>query len=179
MLCWRWWSLNLCLYLRCSRWWEVQTSRLSKLGRFSTRWDLSALRGQTWVLRVLFFCLFFCCCCCFLIMFAKDLTCCFSHCCVEGGYHWIYVCIFVANDGERCKLPAYHSLEGFQHVGIFQLFQVKLESCVFWLAVFFFFSRRRRKVIISKSWSLPMSAPGKLRVLAVFTPDRKRFLTRM
>ena len=39
--------------------------------------------------------------------------------------------------------------------------------------------RWRLKVIISKSWSLPKSAPGKLRVLAMFTPDRKRFLTRM
>ena len=29
LLCWRWWSLNLCLHLRCSWWWEVQTSRLS------------------------------------------------------------------------------------------------------------------------------------------------------
>ena len=38
--------------------------------------------------------------------------------------------MFVAHDGERCKLPAYHSLEGFQHIGTFQLF----ESCVFWLA---------------------------------------------
>ena len=54
LLCWRWWSLNLCLYLRYSWWWEVQ-------------------------------------------------------------------------------FAAYHSLEGFQHVGIFQLFEVKLESCVFWL----------------------------------------------
>ena len=54
---------------------------------------------------------------------------------------------FVAHDGERCKPPAYHSLEGFQHVGIFQLFEVKLESCVFWLADIFFI--RRRKVIIS------------------------------
>ena len=108
-----------------------------------------------------------------LMMFAKDLTGCFSHCCVESGDHWIYVCIFVARDGERCKPPAYHSLEGFRHAGIFQLFEVKLESCVFWLADFFF--RRRRKVIISKTWSLPMYAPGKLRVLAMFTPDRKRF----
>ena len=32
------------------------------------------------------------------------------------------------------KLPIYHSLEGFQHIGIIQLFEVKLESCVFWLA---------------------------------------------
>ena len=39
--------------------------------------------------------------------------------------------------------------------------------------------RRSWKGIISKSWSLPMFAPGKLRVLAMFTPDRKRFLTRM
>ena len=70
-------------------------------------------------------------------MFAKDLTGCFSHCCVEGGDHLIYVRIFVAHDGERCKLLAYHSLEGLQHVGIFQLFKVKLESCVFWLADFF------------------------------------------
>ena len=39
--------------------------------------------------------------------------------------------------------------------------------------------RRKWKVIISKSWSLPVSAPGKFRVLALFTIDRKRFLTRM
>ena len=35
------------------------------------------------------------------------------------------------------NLFAYHNLEGFLHVGIFQLFEVKLESCVFWLADFF------------------------------------------
>ena len=64
-------------------------------------------------------------------MFVVDFTGCFSHCCVEGGDHWIHVCVY---DGERCKLPAYHCLEGFQHIGIFQLFEVKLESCVFWLA---------------------------------------------
>ena len=112
-----------------------------------------------------------------LTMFAKDLTGCFSHCCVEGGDHWITVCIISVHDGERCKLPAYPSLESFQHVEIFELLEVRLESCVFWLADFFF--RRWQKVIISKSWSLPMSAPGKLRVLAMFTPDRKRFFTRM
>ena len=72
-----------------------------------------------------------------MFVFAKDLTGCFSQCCVEGDDHWIYVCIFVAHDGERWKPPAYHSSEGFQHVGIFHLFEVKLESCVFWLADFF------------------------------------------
>ena len=87
-----------------------------------------------------FFCLFFF----FLLtMFAKDLTGCFSHCCVEGGNHWICVCIFVAHDGERCKPPAYHSLEGFQHVGIFQLSRSNLSLVCFILLIFF---RRRRKV---------------------------------
>ena len=52
LLCWRWWSLNPCLYLHCSWWWEVQTTRLSKLGRFPTHWDLMAFQGQTWVLCV-------------------------------------------------------------------------------------------------------------------------------
>ena len=35
------------------------------------------------------------------------------------------------------------------------------------------------KVIMTSSWSLPMSAPGKLRAMAMFTLDRKRFLTMM
>ena len=70
-------------------------------------------------------------------MFAKDLTGCFSHCCVEGGNHWIHVCIFIVHDGERCKLPAYHSLEGFQHIEVFQLFEIKLESSVFFDCWFF------------------------------------------
>ena len=56
----------------------------------------------------------------------------------------VYVCIFVAHDGKRCKPPTYHSLEGFHHVGIFQLFVVKLESCVFWLAVVFLSGEGRR-----------------------------------
>ena len=71
------------------------------------------------------------------LMCAKDLTGSFSHYCVEGGDHWVHVCIFIVHDGDRCKVPAYHTLEGFQHIGIFQLFKVKLESCVFWLADFF------------------------------------------
>ena len=36
-----------------------------------------------------------------LMMFAKDLTGCFSYCCVEGGDHWIHVCISIIHDGER------------------------------------------------------------------------------
>ena len=69
-----------------------------------------------------------------LTMFAKDLTGCFNYCCVECGDHSIHVCVFIVHDGKRCKLPTYHSLEGFQNIGIFQLFEVKLASCVLWLA---------------------------------------------
>ena len=69
-----------------------------------------------------------------LIVFAKDLTGCFSHCCAESDDHRIHVCILIIYDSERHKFPAYHSLESFKHIGIFQLFKVKLESCVFLLA---------------------------------------------
>ena len=72
-------------------------------------------------------------------VFSSDDVCQGSHwpfnCCrVEGGDHWLKVCVFIVHDGERCKFATYHSLEGFQHIGIFQLFEVKLESCVFGLA---------------------------------------------
>ena len=109
---------------------------------YSLPYICQILQVQTFSFSVLSFCrtdqefLQWSVCFFLLTMFAKDLTGCFSHCCVEGGDHWIHVCIVVAHDGERCKSPAYHSLEGFQHVGIFQLFEVKLESCVFWLAGF-------------------------------------------
>ena len=42
---------------------------------------------------------------------------------------------------------------------------------------FLAFFRRTWKVIITRSWSLPMSAPGKLLVLWMLIPDRKRFFT--
>ena len=38
-----------------------------------------------------------------LTVFAKNLTGCFSHCCVEGGDHWVHVCTLIVLDGERCK----------------------------------------------------------------------------
>ena len=69
-------------------------------------------------------------------MFAKDLTGCFSHCCAEGGDHSVHVCFFITHDGERCKLPTYHSFEGFRYTWGFQLYEAKLESCV--LACWFF-----------------------------------------
>ena len=61
-------------------------------------------------------------------------------------------------------------------LGSFSFSRSNLSLVRFGLQILF---RRRWKVIISKSWSLPLSAPGKFRVLAMFTPDRKLFLTRM
>ena len=62
------------------------------------------------------------------------------------------------------------------HFWIFQLFEVKTCFVCFGLLILF---SRRWQASISKSWSLPMSAPRKLRILAMFTSDRNRFLTRI
>ena len=43
------------------------------------------------------------------------------------------------------------------------------------LISFYAFFRRTQKVITTGSWSIPMSAPGNLLVLWMFTPDRKHF----
>ena len=88
-----------------------------------------------------------------LTMFAKDLTGCLSHCCVEGGGHWLYVCIFVAHDGERCKPPPIIAWKLSNTLGSFSFSRSNLSFVCFGLLIFF---RWRRKVIISKSWSLPM-----------------------
>ena len=61
-------------------------------------------------------------------------------------------------------------------LGSFSFSRSDLSLVYFCLLILF---RRRWKVIISKSWSLPVSAPGKLCVLAMFTPDWKCFLTRI
>ena len=98
-----------------------------------------------------------------LTVFAKDLTGCFSHCCVEGGGHQTHVYVFITHDGERCNLPPIMVWRVSNTLGSFS----------------FSLFRRRWKVIIRKSLLLSISGPGKLRVLAMFTPDRKRFLTRM
>ena len=49
----------------------------------------------------------------------------------------VSVTAVIMDDGEMCKLPAYHSLESFQHTVIFQLFEVKLESVCSGLLILF------------------------------------------
>ena len=92
--------------------------------------------------------------------FASDDVCqgfagCFNHCCVEGGDHWIHDCIFIFHNGEKCKLPVYHSLEGFQQSGT-------LNFCVFWLADSFqaMVEGHHRQVVITsngRSWKTSSS----------------------
>ena len=79
---------------------------------------------------------------------------------VEDRNRRVHVCIFIIYSGERCKRPACHCLEGFQHFGIFQLFEVKLESCVFWLDDSFqtkVEGRHQQVVVISGAFSLKTS----------------------
>ena len=61
-------------------------------------------------------------------------------------------------------------------LGSFSFLRSNMSRVCFGLLSLF---RWRWKVIIGKSWSIPMSVPIKLRVLALLTLYRKRFLTRM
>ena len=93
---------------------------------------------------------------CLLTMIAKDLTGCFNQCRVDGGDHWIQVCVFIVHDGERCKLPTCNSWKVSNTLGSFSFLRSNLSLVCFGLLISF---RQRRKIIISKSWSLPASAP--------------------
>ena len=111
----------------------------------------------------------------FLTMFAKNLTGCFSYCCVEGGDYWVHVCSLFMMVRVANFLPV-TAWKVSNILGSFSFSRSNLSLPYFGLLILF---RRKREVIISKLWSLPMSAPGKLCVLALFTPDWKHFLTRM
>ena len=106
---------------------------------------------------------------------AKDLTGCFSHYRVEGGDHWIHVCIFNFMMVRGANFLPIIAGKVSNTLGSFGFSRSNLSLECFGLLIRF----RRRWKVICKSWSLPMSAPGKLRVLAMFTLDRKRLLTRM
>ena len=103
-----------------------------------------------------------------LTMFAKNLTGCFSHCCVEGGDRCIYVSslLMMVRGANFPPIIAWKVSNTLRSVSFSRL---NLSLVCFGLQILL---RRRWKIIICKSWSLPMSAPGKLRVLAMFTPDR-------
>ena len=109
-----------------------------------------------------------------LTMFANDLTGCFSYAALKVvitesmSASLFFVMVRGAN------FPPIIAWKVSNTLGTVSFSRSNLSLVCFGLLILF---RRRWKVIIIKSWSLPMSAPGKLRVLALFTPDRKRFLT--
>ena len=91
----------------------------------------------------------------------KYLTGCISHCCIVGDNHGIDVHILITQSNEqtshqslleKCKPYLGPSASQDQNLSLG------------WFGFLAFF-RRTRKVIITRSWSLPMSAPGKLLVL--------------
>ena len=67
-------------------------------------------------------------------------------------------------------------LKFFRHPWIFQLFTIKVNMCLFALGNLF---NCILIIVMTRSWSEPISPLGKLHVLAIFTDDWKHFLTIM
>ena len=63
-------------------------------------------------------------------MLAKDLTGGVGHCCVEGVDQRFHVCTVSVQNGERCKFPSYHCMEGLCYVGVLKLLKVKFDPGV-------------------------------------------------
>ena len=104
----------------------------------------------------------------------KYLTGCISQCCF-CSIHGIDVHVLITQSNEWCKFPTCRCLKSATTSGSLNFSRSNLSLGWFgFLALF----RRTRKVI-TRSWSLPMSAPGKILVIWMLTPDRKRFFTKM
>ena len=101
----------------------------------------------------------------------KYLTGCISHCCIIGN-HGIDVHHLIPKSNEWCKYHTYRCLKNACHIWVPQLFKIKPWYWLVWLSRL----RRNRKIIITRSWSLPMSASEKFIVLWMLTPDRKRVI---
>ena len=99
------------------------------------------------------------------------------------GSHWLFQVVIIESRSvsslsmmERgANFPSIIAWKVSNTLGSFSFSRSNLCHVCFGLLILF----RRRLKVISKSWSLPMSAPGKLRALVMFTPYRKRFLTRI
>ena len=105
-------------------------------------------------------------------MFAKDVVGCFCHGSVKTVYQGIYFGVLIFKSEEWSKLSSYRCLKKFCDVGVLEFLQIEPDPyAALW--------GRSLKVIITRSWSLPISAPGKLLVFAMFTLDWKRRLTMM
>ena len=79
--------------------------------------------------------------------------------------------VLISNGEEWRKRSSYHCSKNFGDVGVLEFLQTEPDPHV--ALVFFTLWRQSLKVIISSSWSLPISAPGKLTVCAMFSLDWK------
>ena len=96
----------------------------------------------------------------------KYLTGCISHCCIVGGNHGIDIHVLITQSNL--------SLFEKPHLG-----PSAPQDQTLVLAGLAFSPSSDELEIIIKSWSLSMSAPGKLLILWMLTPDWKRFFTKM
>ena len=99
---------------------------------------------------------------------------CISHCCIVGGNHGIDVIVLIPHSNDWLEFPINRCLIVQATSGSLNFLRSNLS--LGWSGFLAFF-RRTRKVIITGSWSLPTSAPGKHLVLWMSTPDRKHFFT--
>ena len=100
--------------------------------------------------------------------------------------NFLFFTYFVSHNGPCAPKEKWHRKEHIiitiiarqvsNTLGSFSFSRPNLSHVCFASLILF---RQRWKVIISKSWSLPMSAAGKLWGLAMFAPDWERFLTSM
>ena len=102
-----------------------------------------------------------------------SITGCISHCCIVGGNHGVHVLITQSN--EWFELLTYHCLKSASYIWVPR---IKLQSWLVWLSHHLQTNLKghHHQVMV---WSLPISAPGKLLVLCMLTPDRKCFFTKM
>ena len=109
-------------------------------------------------------------------MFAQDGVGCFCHCSVKAVDQGVYFDVLIFKSEEWSKLSSCRCLTNFCDVGVLEFLQTEPDP---YAALVFHLWRRSLKVIITGSWSLSISAPGKLLVFAMFTLDWKRRLAMM
>ena len=105
-------------------------------------------------------------------MFTKDVVGCFCHGSVKAIDQGVYFSVLIFKGEEWSKFSSYRCSKNVCNVGVLEFLQTEPDPCA--ALVFTLWSL---KVIITSSWSLPMSAPEKLQLFAMFTLFEKRRLT--
>ena len=109
-------------------------------------------------------------------MFAKEVVGCFCHGSVKAVDQDVYFGVLIFKGEEWGKLSSYRCSKNLCDVGVLEFLQTESDPYV---ALVFHLWRLSLKVIITSLWSLPILAPGKLLVFAMFTLDWRRRLPMM